>query len=77
MIQATTTLTFTEGLGLLNLGRGALASIEDYGVIASTFSVTAVTPAIPEPSTYALMGLGLVGMVFAARRRQKSSSIPR
>lgn len=66
-----------QGLGLLNLGRGALASIEDYGVIASTFSVTAVTPAIPEPSTYALMGLGLVGVAFAARRRQKSASIPR
>jgi hypothetical protein len=28
------------------------------------------TPGIPEPSTYALMGLGLVGIAAAARRRQ-------
>ncbi|MES2091527.1 MAG: PEP-CTERM sorting domain-containing protein, partial [Pseudomonadota bacterium] len=31
---------------------------------------TVSTPAIPEPSTYALMGLGLVGMSLVARRRQ-------
>jgi hypothetical protein len=29
-----------------------------------------VAPAIPEPSTYALMGLGLACMAFVARRRQ-------
>jgi hypothetical protein len=29
------------------------------------------TPGIPEPSTYALMGLGLVGIAAAARRRQR------
>jgi hypothetical protein len=30
---------------------------------------TAGTPAIPEPGTYALLGLGLVGISFVARRR--------
>jgi PEP-CTERM motif len=28
--------------------------------------------AVPEPSTYALMGLGLVGMAFVARRKQQA-----
>jgi len=31
-----------------------------------------VTPAIPEPSTYALMGLGLVGLVLVKRRASKA-----
>ena len=33
-------------------------------------SITDPIPAIPEPSTYALMALGLAGMAAVARRRK-------
>lgn len=59
---------FVTSLGLLNLGKSALSGVTDFGTITST--ITAV-PAIPEPSTYALMGLGLAGMGLVARRRAK------
>ncbi|MBC8058334.1 MAG: PEP-CTERM sorting domain-containing protein [Rhizobiales bacterium] len=30
------------------------------------------TPAVPEPTTWAMLGLGLLGMAFAARKRHRS-----
>lgn len=48
----------------------------DEGLNASvsqgTMRIYFDTPAIPEPSTYALMGLGLLGVAAAARRRRAS-----
>jgi len=52
---------FKQGLGLRPGGVAAMASIPDYGVM---------TVAIPEPSTYALLGLGLLGVAGVVRRNR-------
>lgn len=59
---------FGKSLGLTAGGKAAMQSIDDYGTMVASINVTVV----PEPSTYALMGLGLVGLAFAAKRARRA-----
>lgn len=71
-INANAFSLFSKSLGLTDAGDAAFSRVTDFGEIStvSTFTAVKSAPAIPEPSTYALMGLGLAGMALAARRRR-------
>jgi hypothetical protein len=77
--------TTLKGLALTTAGFNALADVfeldsaglgysslqsatSDFGTLNSSIIVT---KAVPEPSTYALMGVGLIGLSLVARRRAK------
>lgn len=65
---------FAQSLGLTEAGRGAMLQITDYGKLDSAIKVQGLArvPPLPEPSTYVLMGLGLVGMATAAKRHRRT-----
>jgi PEP-CTERM motif len=73
--------TFASALNLSATAKAALSAVS-YGTVAmkiestkrTAVSTKAFTAAnlVPEPSTYALMGLGLAGVAFAARRKARA-----
>lgn len=64
-LTSATASTIVSGLGLPAFYSGILASV-DFGNVEVNVS------AVPEPSTYALIGLGLAGAAVAARRRRQA-----
>ena len=40
-----------------------------------SFSIAVVTPAVPEPSTWAMMLFGFVGIGFAVHRRRNQAAV--
>ena len=57
--------SLATGLYSINLGTGAATLVGTYNGTLSGLTVSAV----PEPATYGMMGLGLLGMAFMRRRR--------
>lgn len=60
----------------LNTKLGTLSSQFAWlpSAVTNVVVYTKATAAVPEPSTYALMGLGLVGIAAISRRRQAANS---
>jgi hypothetical protein len=47
---------------------GTGSANSDFGLVSITYTTTA----IPEPGTLVLVSLGMLGLVFAGRRRARS-----
>jgi hypothetical protein len=58
------------GFGTYPLSKDTSDSVYNYGNVFVRFTQTPATPAVPEPSTWAMMLLGFGAIGFAARRRR-------
>jgi len=56
----------------INLTTGAATSVGVIGTGTTTLRGIALTPIIPEPAGIVLLGIGLVGVAFGARRKRSS-----
>ena len=63
----------SDGTGWVELYMRVNSDVRLHAVRFSVITPPIDIPAIPEPSTYALMGLGLVGIAAVARRRRHVS----
>jgi hypothetical protein len=63
------TLSFTLTATLVNSGSRSLTINNTPEHIGSDVSLTLVPATVPEPSTWALLGLGTLWLGFAIRRR--------
>jgi hypothetical protein len=61
---------FTQSLGLMEDGVSAMSKITDYGSMVSTISANAT--AVPEPSSYALLGAGIAALCFSRKRARRA-----
>jgi PEP-CTERM motif len=69
-----TTFTLTRDWFVLSDKVGTNeASNQEY--LTSTPRSLITTQTVPEPSTYALMGTGMLAVLFAARRRKQTSKV--
>lgn len=66
--------TMAQSLGLLTLGQSAFDQVNNVGTLTAHVQITGklsdFTTAVPEPSTWAMLSLGLMGVGWTARRRR-------
>ena len=63
------TFEFTADSALTRLSFAAAGKSDSLGGFIDNVSVTDITAPVPEPETYAMLGLGLLAVGFARRRK--------